>query len=165
VMLLSSRFLVSFVAMCFCFCFCWYEMPATTIYRSVSYLHQHISVNIIIFMNKLTPNNSKLTYLCFLQARIIVLLWDCWSTVKLSLTLSDGEGRLVNYYNISVPSYFPRGKAISRVVVVVVVSFLWSLQGFLWSIQGFLWRIDTPFQPIRSLYLLQVGSKDGYSEK
>jgi hypothetical protein len=49
----------------------------------------------------------------------VVLSWDCWSTVKLS---RNGEGRLVNYYNISVPSYFPRGKAISRVVVVVAVS-------------------------------------------
>ena len=37
--------------------------------------------------------------------------------------------------------------------------FLWSLQGFLWGLQGFLWRIDTAVQPIRSLHLLQVGSK------
>ena len=37
--------------------------------------------------------------------------------------------------------------------------FLWSLQNFLWGLQGFLWRIDTAVQPIRSLYLLQVGSK------
>ena len=52
--------------------------------------------------------------------------------------------------------------ALFRILIKNYQVFLCNLQGFFFNGVYFFLRIDTPIQPIRSLYLLQVGCKEPY---